>query len=53
MSSPNPTKPRGYYEGFSSSSLRAPARLKDPKDDHITYEELGNCDGMIEKQPDP
>lgn len=51
MSSRNLTKPRGYYEDLSSSSLRSPAQLNDPKDDHITYEELNNCDGMIVKQP--
>lgn len=48
MSLPDPTKPRHYYRELSSSSIRTPSQLDDPKDDHITYEDLGNCDGTTE-----
>lgn len=51
MSSPSPTKPRGYDEDLRSSSSRAKAQLNDPQDDHVTYEELNDCDTLIAKQP--
>ncbi|KIW35951.1 hypothetical protein, variant 2 [Exophiala oligosperma] len=51
MSLPDPTKPRHHYRELSSSSLRTPSQLDDPKDDHITYEDLGNCDGTHPFKP--
>ncbi|KAK5189056.1 hypothetical protein LTR99_010991 [Exophiala xenobiotica] len=51
MSLPDPTKPRHHYRELSSSSLRTPSQLDDPKDDHITYEDLGNCDGTDPFKP--
>lgn len=48
MSFRDPTRPRHHYREPSNPSLRTPSQLDDPKDDHITYEDLGNCDGTLE-----